>query len=105
MMEVTPRMLKVAWAAFRGDRTGPLIGSSGPAFREAIEAALAECDEIERLRAREARLREALEKIAENEWVGGIGEAELYEGWREVAKKRGDIARAALGKEKSDVQG
>ena len=56
-------------------------------------------DEIERLRAREARLREALEKIAENEWVGGIGEAELYEGWREVAKKRGDIARAALGEE------
>lgn len=46
------------------------------------------------------RLREALEKIAENEWVGGIGEAELYEGWREVAKKRGDIARAALGEEK-----
>jgi len=57
-------------------------------------------EEIERLRASEAKLREALEKIAENEWVGGIGEAELYEGWREVAKKRGDIARAALGKEK-----
>jgi hypothetical protein len=46
------------------------------------------------------RLREAMEKIAENAWVGGIGEAELYEGWREVAKKRGDVARAALGEEK-----
>ena len=83
-MEVTPRMLKVAWAAFRGDRTGPLIGSSGPAFREAIEAALAECEEIERLRAENERLREALEKIASGE----------------LFQHAHDYARAALGEEK-----
>jgi phage FluMu protein gp41 len=38
--KVTPEMIAAAWKAFRGDRQGPL-GSPGPAFREAIEAAFA----------------------------------------------------------------
>lgn len=39
--EPTPVMLQAAWRAFRGDRKGPLLAGAGPAFKEAIRAALA----------------------------------------------------------------
>lgn len=45
----TPEMIAAAWRAFRGDRKGMLLGP-GPAFVEAIEAAM-EFDTAHRKRA------------------------------------------------------
>lgn len=94
MTEVTPRMLKAAWTAFRGTRTGPLLREPGPAFREALGAALSECDEIKRLRAREARLREALNYYAKNHYPN------VNDGpWGANSVDFGNVARAALAKQ------
>lgn len=41
MKTVTPEQLQAAWRTFRGDRKGSLLPGAGPAFKEAIGAAIA----------------------------------------------------------------
>ncbi|CAB4139073.1 hypothetical protein UFOVP343_39 [uncultured Caudovirales phage] len=73
--------------------------SSAITYRERAEAAEFERDA---LTAKVARLKGALTQIAEeasvpvHTWKNGINFKKMYEGWRKIATKRIDIARAAL---------
>jgi hypothetical protein len=72
-----------------------LPGNDDDLFNEIHEQREEAADEIERLHAREARLREALDYYAKNHYPN------LDNGpWGANSNDFGDVARAALGEEK-----
>ena len=84
------------------DRIETLVKERDQWIEHTKNAVWADSEELEMVNARAERLEAALREIAAeasvpvHTWKNGIDFKKMYEGWRKIAGKRIDIARAAL---------